>query len=34
MVLPQMEVVFTTPKRGTFRLSENDIRLLMESTEK
>ena len=34
MVLPQMEVVFTTPKRGTFRLSENDIRVLMESTEK
>jgi hypothetical protein len=34
MVLPQMEVVFTTPKRGTYRLSENDIRVLMENTEK
>lgn len=34
MVLPQMEVVFTTPKRGTFRLSEDDIRVLMESTDK
>lgn len=31
--LPQMEIVFTTPKRGTFRLSEDDIKALMETTE-
>mmetsp|Transcript_9647 Transcript_9647/g.19430 ORF Transcript_9647/g.19430 Transcript_9647/m.19430 type:complete len:484 (-) Transcript_9647:1212-2663(-) len=31
--LPQMEVVFTTPRRGTFRLSQDDIRALMESTD-
>lgn len=32
--LPQMEVVFTTSRRGTFRLSEDDIQALMETTEK
>mmetsp|Transcript_2684 Transcript_2684/g.4905 ORF Transcript_2684/g.4905 Transcript_2684/m.4905 type:complete len:483 (-) Transcript_2684:229-1677(-) len=31
--LPQMEVVFTTPRRGTFRLSQDDIKTLMESTD-
>jgi len=31
--LPQMEVVFTTPRRGTFRLSEDDIKTLMETAE-
>ena len=31
--LPQMEIVFTTPRRGTFRLSGDDIRALMETTE-
>ena len=31
--LPQMEVVFTTPRRGTFRLSKDDIRALMETTD-
>eukprot|EP00984_Skeletonema_dohrnii_P003414 scaffold1152_cov116-Skeletonema_dohrnii-CCMP3373.AAC.1 len=31
--LPQMEVVFTIPRRGTFRLSKDDIRALMETTD-
>ncbi len=31
--LPPMEIVFTTPRRGTFRLSKDDVRALMETTE-
>lgn len=31
--LPPMEIVFTTPRRGTFRLSEDDVSALMETTE-
>ena len=31
--LPQMEIVFTTPKKGTFRLSKDNIEALMEKTE-